>query len=97
MSLKNEVLEQQKLAEPKMFKILLLNDDITTMEFVIDILMNIFHHNFEKASTIMLEIHNQGSGVCGIYTQEIALSKKKQVEIAARNNNFPLQARIEEQ
>ncbi|WP_291949545.1 ATP-dependent Clp protease adaptor ClpS [Campylobacter sp.] len=97
MSLKNETLEQQKLADPKMFKVLLLNDDITTMEFVIDILINIFHHNFEKANAIMLEIHHQGTGVCGIYTQEIALSKKQQVDIAAKNNNFPLQTRIEEQ
>ncbi|EAI1582621.1 ATP-dependent Clp protease adaptor ClpS [Campylobacter lari] len=97
MSLKNEILEQQKLTEPKMFKVLLLNDDITTMEFVIEVLMNIFHHDFEKASTIMLEIHNQGSGICGIYTEEIALSKKQQVDLAAKSNNFPLQTRIEEQ
>ncbi|AJC94340.1 ATP-dependent Clp protease adaptor ClpS [Campylobacter volucris] len=97
MSLKNEILEQQKLAQPKLFKVLLLNDDITTMEFVVDVLINIFHHDFEKASAIMLEIHHQGSGVCGIYTEEIALSKKQQVDIAAKNNNFPLQTRIEEQ
>ncbi|EAI7268919.1 TPA: ATP-dependent Clp protease adaptor ClpS [Campylobacter lari] len=97
MSLKSEILEQQKLAEPKMFKVLLLNDDITTMEFVIEVLMNIFHHDFEKASAIMLEIHNQGSGICGIYTEEIALSKKQQVDLAAKSNNFPLQTRIEEQ
>lgn len=97
MSLKNEILEQQKLAQPKLFKVLLLNDDITTMEFVVDVLINIFHHDFERASAIMLEIHHQGSGVCGIYTEEIALSKKQQVDIAAKNNNFPLQTRIEEQ
>lgn len=97
MSLKNEILEQQKLAQPKLFKVLLLNDDITTMEFVVDVLINIFHHDFEKASAIMLEIHHQGSGICGIYTEEIALSKKQQVDIAAKNNNFPLQTRIEEQ
>ncbi|MBF7043204.1 ATP-dependent Clp protease adaptor ClpS [Campylobacter volucris] len=97
MSLKNKILEQQKLAQPKLFKVLLLNDDITTMEFVVDVLINIFHHDFEKASAIMLEIHHQGSGVCGIYTEEIALSKKQQVDIAAKNNNFPLQTRIEEQ
>ncbi|EAJ0335592.1 ATP-dependent Clp protease adaptor ClpS [Campylobacter lari] len=97
MSLKSEILEQQKLAEPKMFKVLLLNDDVTTMDFVIEILMNIFHHDFEKASAIMLEIHHQGSGVCGIYTEEIALSKKQQVDTAAKNNDFPLQTRIEKQ
>ncbi|EAI5466155.1 ATP-dependent Clp protease adaptor ClpS [Campylobacter lari] len=97
MGLKSEILEQQKLAEPKMFKVLLLNDDVTTMDFVIEILMNIFHHDFEKASAIMLGIHHQGSGVCGIYTEEIALSKKQQVDMAAKNNDFPLQTRIEEQ
>lgn len=95
--LKNDVLEKQQLAEVKLYKVILLNDDVTTMEFVIEVLMDIFHHSFEKASTIMLEIHNQGSGVCGIYTEEIALSKKQQVDTSAKANNFPLQTRIEEQ
>lgn len=76
---KTQTLEQTKLSEPKMYKVILLNDDVTTMDFVIEILMNIFHQNLEKASQTMLEIHHNGSGICGIYTQEIALSKQKKL------------------
>lgn len=94
---KIQTLEQIKLSEPKMYKVILLNDDETTMDFVIEILMNIFHQNFKKASEIMLEIHHNGSGVCGIYTQEIALSKQKQVIDAAKLANFPLQTKVEEE
>lgn len=89
--------EESQLAEPKMFKLLLLNDEVTTMDFVVEILMSIFHYDFADASRIMLEIHNTGSGVCGIFTEEIALSKQKQVKIAAQDANFPLQTRIEEE
>jgi ATP-dependent Clp protease adaptor protein ClpS len=89
--------QESKLAEPKMFKLLLLNDDITTMDFVIEVLMGIFHYDFATASRIMLEVHHNGSGVCGIFTEEIALSKQKQVSKAAKEANFPLQTRIEEQ
>ncbi|EAI3516408.1 ATP-dependent Clp protease adaptor ClpS [Campylobacter coli] len=94
---KSKVLEKSKLQEPKMFKVVLLNDDITTMDFVIEILMNIFHHDFETASRIMLEVHLNGSGICGVYTQEIALSKQKKVSDAAKLANFPLQTRVEEE
>lgn len=94
---KSKVLEKSKLQEPKMFKIVLLNDDVTTMDFVIEILMNIFHHDFETASKIMLEVHLNGSGICGVYTQEIALSKQKKVSDAAKLANFPLQTRVEEE
>lgn len=94
---KTESLEKLGLAEPKMFKLLLLNDEVTTMDFVIEILMRIFHYDFDKASQIMFEIHSQGSGVCGVFTEEIALSKQKQVINAAKIANFPLQTRIEEE
>ncbi|EGK8164537.1 ATP-dependent Clp protease adaptor ClpS [Campylobacter coli] len=94
---KSKVLEKNKLQEPKMFKVVLLNDDVTTMDFVIEILMNIFHHDFETASKIMLEVHLNGSGICGVYTQEIALSKQKKVSDAAKLANFPLQTRVEEE
>ena len=91
------VLEQTKLAQPKLFKLFLLNDDTTTMDFVIEILMDIFHYDLEKATHIMLAIHTDGEGVAGIFTQEIALSKQKQVQVAAKEADFPLQTRIEEQ
>lgn len=94
---KSKVLEKSKLQEPKMFKVVLLNDDVTTMDFVIEILMDIFHHDFETASKIMLEVHLNGSGICGVYTQEIALSKQKKVSDAAKLANFPLQTRVEEE
>lgn len=94
---KEKTLEQNKLAKPKMFKVILLNDNVTTMDFVIEILMNIFGHNFEIASKIMLEVHCNGSGVCGIYSQEIALSKQKKVFEAAKLANFPLQTKVEEE
>lgn len=89
--------EQVKLEEPRMFKVILINDEVTTMDFVIEILMNIFHYNLDAASKLMFEIHCTGSGVCGIYTEEIALSKQKQVQNAAKIANFPLQTRIEEE
>ncbi|TKX33078.1 ATP-dependent Clp protease adaptor ClpS [Campylobacter aviculae] len=94
---KTKTLEKNKLQEPKMFKVILLNDDVTTMDFVIEILMNIFYHDFETASKIMLEVHLNGSGVCGIYTQEIALSKQKKVFNAAKIANFPLRVKVEEE
>ena len=89
--------EDSQLAEPKMYKLLLLNDEVTTMDFVIEVLMQIFHYNFADASRIMLEVHHNGSGVCGIFTEEIALSKQKQVKIAAQEADFPLQTMIEEE
>lgn len=94
---KTESLEKLELSEPKMFKLLLLNDEVTTMDFVIEILMDIFHFDLDAASRLMFEIHYQGSGVCGVYTEEIALSKQKQVKQAAKIANFPLQTRIEEE
>ncbi|MCX2682423.1 ATP-dependent Clp protease adaptor ClpS [Campylobacter sp. MIT 21-1685] len=90
-------LDKYQLKEPKMFKIMLLNDEVTTMDFVVEILMNVFHHSFDDASKIMLEVHCNGSGVCGVYTQEIALSKQKKVADAAKIANFPLQTRVEEE
>ena len=84
------------LYEAKMFKVLLLNDDVTTMDFVVQILMDIFHYDIEKAGQIMLEIHHLGRAVCGIYTEEIALSKQRQVINAAIKADFPLEVELEE-
>jgi len=92
-----QVLEQSKIKEPKMFKVILLNDETTTMDFVIEILMDIFHHDFNNASKIMLEIHHQGSGICGIYSQDLALSKQKQVNQKAKLAGFPLKTKVEEE
>ncbi|MCR2062579.1 ATP-dependent Clp protease adaptor ClpS [Campylobacter helveticus] len=94
---KLESLQKEDLQEPKMYKVVLLNDDVTTMDFVIEVLMRVFFHSFEKASELMMQIHYEGSGVCGIYTQEIALSKHKKVQIMAMEAQFPLQSRVEEE
>lgn len=94
---KSEVLQKINLQEPKMFKVLLLNDEVTTMDFVVEVLMRIFHKNYEDAYKTMLEVHCKGSGVCGIYSQEIALSKQKKVQNMAKMANFPLQTRVEQE
>jgi ATP-dependent Clp protease adaptor protein ClpS len=82
---------------PKLYRIILLNDDYTTMEFVIEILMGIFHKNATEATKIMLDVHEKGKGIVGIYTYDIALTKVIQVEEAARANEFPLKAIMEEE
>ena len=87
---KVQIEEKINLKQPKMYKVILLNDDITTMDFVIEVLMSVFHYNFEKANQVMLDVHCNGAGICGIYTQEIALSKQKQVMQLAKKANFPL-------
>jgi ATP-dependent Clp protease adaptor protein ClpS len=84
------------LDEPKQYKVLLHNDDYTSMEFVIEVLMHVFHKNLADSERIMLEIHNTGRGVCGVYTHEIAETKVHQVKQLAKTNGFPLLATMEE-
>ena len=84
------------LDEPTQYKVLLHNDDYTTMEFVVDILMNVFHKSLEEAELIMIEIHKAGKGVCGIFTYEIAETKVHQVKEVAKSSGFPLLATMEE-
>ena len=79
-----------ELDEPRLFEVILLNDDYTTMEFVIDVLMRFFRKNYTEAENIMWQVHEKGSGVCGIYPYEIAESKVNQVIEHARSHNFPL-------
>ena len=84
------------LDEPTQYKVLLHNDDYTTMEFVVDILMNVFHKSLEESELIMIEIHRAGKGVCGIFTYEIAETKVHQVKEIAKSSAFPLLATMEE-
>ena len=93
---KVETKEEVKLELPRMYKVLLLNDDYTTMDFVIDILMDIFHKDEIEAIDIMLKIHQEGSGVCGIFTYDIAETKVLQVKNRARKSEYPLRAIVEE-
>ncbi len=93
----HELAEDIELKKPKMYKVLLLNDDFTSMEFVVSTLMNIFHKDEEESYAIMLRIHNQGSGLCGLYTHEIAETKVAQVLNFAKKSKFPLRAVMEEE
>ena len=85
------------LQEPKKYKVFLLNDDFSTMDFVIDVLVRVFRKSVDEASVIMLNIHNNGKDICGIYTYEIAATKVAQVKSMAREQGFPLKAVMEEE
>ena len=86
---------KHKVELPKKYKVLLHNDDYTTMEFVILILQSVFHKTIDEAEKIMLEVHRTGIGLCGIYTFEIAESKSKKVEQLAKEHSHPLMCSIE--
>ncbi|MGB0990738.1 ATP-dependent Clp protease adapter ClpS [Arcobacter sp. F155] len=86
-----------EVSEPKKYKVILLNDDYSTMDFVIDVLTNIFRKTVDEATQIMLNIHNNGREVCGIYSHEIASTKVAQVKTLAREKGFPLKAIMEEE
>ena len=95
--IENEYEEELELEEPKLYKVLLLNDDYTSMDFVIMVLMEIFHQDAKSANTIMYKIHEEGSGLCGIYDYEIAETKIAQVHTLAKEHEFPLRATLEEE
>jgi Uncharacterized conserved protein len=82
--------------EPRRFRVLLHNDDYTTMEFVIDILIGIFEKGVDEATAIMLAVHEKGLGICGVYTEEMAETKVAQVHDRARKAGFPLRCSMEE-
>jgi len=86
-----------QLEEPKKYKVFLLNDDYSTMDFVIDVLTKVFRKTVDQATIIMLNIHNNGREVCGVYTHEIAATKVAQVKNMARSKGFPLKAVMEEE
>jgi ATP-dependent Clp protease adaptor protein ClpS len=88
---------KQKVQEPKRWKVVLLNDDTTPMDFVVGILTEIFRHTQETAKEITLEIHNNGSGIAGIYSFEIAEAKAVEATQLARSSGFPLQIKMEEE
>jgi len=83
------------LKPPPMYKVILLNDDYTPMEFVVEVLEHFFHMNREKATQVMLAVHTQGKGVCGIFTKDVAETKTVQVNQYARDNQHPLLADME--
>lgn len=85
-----------KVKQPPMFKVILLNDDYTPMEFVVLVLENFFKMNREQATRVMLNVHTQGKGVCGVYTREVSETKVAQVNDFARTNNHPLMCDMEQ-
>jgi ATP-dependent Clp protease adaptor protein ClpS len=92
-----EVLERtrQETKKPELFKVLLVNDDYTTMDFVVQVLENVFHKQPAEAYRIMMAVHTQGKGLCGMYPHEVAETKVATVIELARENGFPLLAEME--
>ena len=88
-------LEEPKLKKPSLYRVILLNDDYTPMEFVIYVLQTFFSYDKEKATQIMLAVHTKGKGVCGIYTKEVAETKSNQINNFAKQNEHPLVSDIE--
>ena len=89
--------EQKNFAKkPKLYKVFLLNDDYTTMDFVVFILVDIFSKTIEEAKKIMLDVHKNGKGIAGIYPYDIAKTKVEIVKKRSLENEFPLQVTIEE-
>lgn len=84
-----------KLKAPPLFKVVLLNDDFTPMDFVIEVLQQFFSKTREQATEIMLKVHTEGAGLCGVYPKDIAGSKVEQVIRFARDNQHPLQCTME--
>ncbi|MCE2658411.1 MAG: ATP-dependent Clp protease adapter ClpS [Rubrivivax sp.] len=87
--------QEQRVQPPALYKVVLLNDDYTPMEFVIRVLQQFFKHDLETATLIMLKIHHEGRGVCGVYTKDVAATKVELVLSAARKDQHPLQCIME--
>ncbi len=88
---------RQKTKKPSLYRVLMLNDDYTPMEFVVLGLQRFFGHNHEMAQQIMLHVHQRGVGVCGVYSYEVAETKAAQVMDFARQNEHPLQLQLEKE
>ena len=86
-----------KPKKPSMYKVYLMNDDFTPMDFVIHILERFFGKNIEEATEIMMSVHHKGVGLCGVYTYEVAETKVSQVLDCARQNEHPLQCTLEKE
>lgn len=85
-----DIRDDEELKMPHQYRVILLNDDYTPMDFVISIIMTIFHKPFEDATMIMLDVHKKGRGLVGVYTYDIAVTKTMQVHELAKQNEYPL-------
>jgi ATP-dependent Clp protease adaptor protein ClpS len=93
----SEVRTRQEVRSPSLYRVLLLNDDYTTMDFVVRVLETVFHKPPAEATQIMLQVHKKGMGVCGVYTRDIAETKVSMVHELARKRGFPLMCIVEEE
>lgn len=87
--------QKPKLKRPPLYKVVLLNDDYTPMEFVVEILQTFFSMDREKATRVMLMVHTEGKGVCGVYSRDVAETKAEQVNVYSKQNEHPLLCEIE--
>jgi len=90
------VQQKPRLQEPKLFRVVLHNDHYTTMDFVVKVIVSVFHKPAAEATKIMLDVHRKGHGVVGVYTWDIAATRVSQVHEMARKSEFPLRASCEE-
>jgi ATP-dependent Clp protease adaptor protein ClpS len=88
--------DEEKLKEPKEYVVILLNDNYTTRDFVVEVLMLVFHKSQDEANKIMLNVHHKGQGIVGIYTWDIAQTKANQVHTIAKQYEYPLKCIVEE-
>ena len=88
---------RKKVAEPPLYRVLLHNDDYTSMDFVVDILMMVFRKTQGEATRIMLNVHQQGVGICGVYPYEVAETKIETVHSLAAENGYPLKCTMEKE
>ncbi len=87
--------QEQRVEPPKLYQVVMLNDDYTPMEFVVLVLQEYFLHDLETATQIMLKIHHEGRGICGVYSKDIAATKVELVQAAAKRAGHPLQCTLE--
>ncbi len=87
---------RHKISKPKQYRVIMHNDDYSTMDFVINVLVIVFKKSPDDATLIMLDIHKKGSGICGVYTKEIAETKIVQVHALAHESGFPLRCTMEQ-
>lgn len=92
---KKKTREDSRIKEPPMYRVILLNDHYTAMEFVVLVLQEIFHKSREEANRIMLSVHHSGSGLAGVFTKEIAETKVALVTQVSRDNGYPLRCKLE--
>ena len=86
----------QEIREPNMYRVILHNDDYSTMDFVIEVLISIFHKPAADATRIMVDVHKKGMGICGVYTYDIAATRVARVHQLAKKREFPLKCSLEE-